>query len=656
MKKLLMILISSAFLFTACDDLEDKPYMQGEAGGVVEDYGTAEMYILSEGLFNQNNSTLARYSFYSSTCTYDYFRLLNQRGLGDTANDMDIYGGKLYVVVNVSSTVEVIDLHSGCSVKQIPLLTENGSSRQPRAVAFDADKAYVCSYDGTVVRIDTASLEVDGLVQVGRNPEDLCVQDGKLYVSNSGGLDWAGIGVDRTVSVVDLATFLEEKRIEVGPNPGKILAGPEHTVWVVTQGEQVEAGNYKLVKIDCSAGTVAAVYDEPVMDFAVDYNIAYLYNYDYATGQSAFKVFDLETGEVVREQFITDGTSVERPFSIQVNPYSSNVYITEAYNYQVEGDLLCFSPEGMLMFRLNGVGLNPNTVLFRDEAANVDIPEIPEEPDNTEAFADTVWDYVPAPSQYMNTVTTAYREGFITKQQVLDYATERLRKKSLLSLGAYGGYIVVGFSKPVPNVKDEYDFKIYGNANYNPNAWQDRPGGSAEPGIVWVSRDANGNGLPDDEWYELAGSEYGKDTELRDYEITYYRPEPEDADVRWTDNQGNEGYVYRNTFHKQASYYPAWEESDRMTFRGTRLQDNSVNENGVWVGYAYDWGYADNHPNSTDMSRFKIDWAVDKEGNAVVLESIDFVKIYTAVNQYCNPVGEVSTELTGVENLHFGNQ
>lgn len=81
------------------------------------------------------------------------------------------------------------------------------------------------------------------------------------------------------------------------------------------------------------------------MDFAFDYNIAYLYNYDYSTGQAAFKVFDLTSGTVLRSQFITDGTNMERPFSIQVNPYSSNVYITEAYNYQVDGDLLCFTPE-----------------------------------------------------------------------------------------------------------------------------------------------------------------------------------------------------------------------------------------------------------------------------------------------------------------------
>ena len=76
--------------------------------------------------------------------------IYNQRRLGDTANDIAIYGNKIYVVVNVSSTVEVIDFPTGKSIRQISMLRDNGSSRQPRAIAFDKDKAYVCSYDGTV--------------------------------------------------------------------------------------------------------------------------------------------------------------------------------------------------------------------------------------------------------------------------------------------------------------------------------------------------------------------------------------------------------------------------------------------------------------------------------------------------------------------------
>ena len=153
------------------------------------------MYILSEGLFNQNNSSLARYSFNRQRCTNNYFSANNQRGLGDTANDIAIYGNKIYVVVNVSSTVEVIDFPTGKSIRQISMLRDNGSSRQPRAIAFDKDKAYICSYDGTVARIDTTSRGDRRDCHSRKKCGSICVQNGKLYVSNSGGLDYSGPGV-----------------------------------------------------------------------------------------------------------------------------------------------------------------------------------------------------------------------------------------------------------------------------------------------------------------------------------------------------------------------------------------------------------------------------------------------------------------------------
>ena len=167
-------------LFASCDDLEDTDTPSGGDGGMPAETGTAELYILSEGLFNLNNSSLALYSFKNNQLNTDYFRSINRRGLGDTANDMGIYGSKLYIVVNVSSQIEVVDLQSGKSVKQIPMLSENGSSRQPRNIAFDGGKAYVCSFDGTVARIDTASLSIDALTRAGRNPDGICVQNGKL--------------------------------------------------------------------------------------------------------------------------------------------------------------------------------------------------------------------------------------------------------------------------------------------------------------------------------------------------------------------------------------------------------------------------------------------------------------------------------------------
>lgn len=650
--------------YASCDDMEDKPVTSTVEGQITET-GTAEIYILSEGLFNLNNSSLTRYSFRTHQLKTNYFSTINKRGLGDTANDIALYGNKLYIVVNVSSTLEVVDFTTGQSIKQIPMRTENGSSRQPRHIAFHKDKAYVCSFDGTVARIDTTSLEIEATVKAGRNPESLCVQNEKLYVSNSGGLDYTeGIGVDNTVSVIDLASFTEIKKITVGPNPGCILPDSENFVYVATHGKNIVEGDYHLVKINSHTDEVERVFDEKVMNFAIQGNVGYLYNYNYQTEDASIKMFNLQTGETIREHFITDGTQIHTPYGIHINPYSGNIYITEAYSYTVTGDVLCFNQNGQLQFRLNRIGLNPNTVVFSNRASSTDTEEEEQpSPDAPSAYANKVLAYRPAPGQFMNTSTTAYEKGF-SAEDVRRKAEEKLKDPylCLLSLGGFGGSIVVGFDHTVPNISGAYDFKIYGNASYDSfGTLTGALGGSSEPGIVLVSKDVNGNGLADDEWYELKGSEYNSKHTIKDYAITYHRPASPLSSVKWTDNQGNTGYVYRNETHTKNDYYPAWIEEDEMTFYGSRLKDNAVNEPrpGMpehWVGYCYAYGYADNHPNDEKGALFKIDWAVDKEGRAVKLDGIDFVKIYTAVNQYCGWMGEISTEVQAVEDLHFAKK
>lgn len=645
--------------FYACDDITDKDPTPEEPGNATEETGTAEMYVLSEGLFNTNNSTLAYYSLKNGEKDEDYFRNVNRRGLGDTANDMALYGSKLYIVVNVSSQIEVVDFQTGISLKQIPMKDEQGIPREPRYIAFHKNKAYVCSFDGTVTRIDTTSLEIDAYATAGRNPDGICVQGDKLYVSNSGGLDWSDLGVDNTVSVISTDPFEEIKKIQVGPNPGRISADEYGHVYVSTRGEAISEGDYNFVQIDTRTDEVTRTYNEKVMSFAINDQIGYLYNYNYSTKSSQIKVFNLLSGTIMRENFITDGTEISTPYGIFVNPYSGNIYITDAYNYLVRGDVLCFNPQGKLLYRLASIGQNPNTIVFSDKSSHNNSGGSGDDP-RAAAFANKVWEYHPAPSQFMNTSTTAYKDGF-TYQQVLEYATEKLldRNLCLISLGAFGGYITVGFDHTIPNIPGEFDLKIYGNASYDIYGTnRDEPGGSAEPGIVLVSKDTNGNGLPDDEWYELAGSEYNSPTTIKNYEITYYRPEHSGDDIRWTDNQGGNGYIFKNEFNTQASYYPQWVEEDQITFHGNRLADNAVNEARPdmpehWVGYCYAWGYADNHPNNTEYSKFKIDWAVDQNGSPVHLDGIDFVKIYTAVNQDCGWSGEISTEIQAIEDLHY---
>lgn len=277
-------------------------------------------------------------------------------------------------------------------------------------------------------------------------------------------------------------------------------------------------------------------------------------------------------------------------------------------------------------------------------------------------YISKVYDFLPAPGQFVNELPE-YMDGD-SHEAILAKVEEQIcgdKNPGMISLGAFGGYVVFGFDHPVANVEGAYDFKIYANAFM---AAGSSVGGSCEPGIVMVSVDANGNGLADDEWYELAGSDYGKETTIKNYSITYYKPDADKTPtpegmmtdttyIRWTSSEGDEGYVMKNSFHNQ-SYWPEWYEGETIEFVGTKLADNAFDQSGNGTYYVLtrlDWGYVDNYANDIDEG-FKIDWAVDAEGNPKHLTHIDFVKVYTAVNQYCGWIGETSTEICGAEDLH----
>lgn len=281
-------------------------------------------------------------------------------------------------------------------------------------------------------------------------------------------------------------------------------------------------------------------------------------------------------------------------------------------------------------------------------------------------YISKVYEYRPAPGQFVNTMPQ-YEAGD-SYDDMLRKVEESLSGTNdiMVSLGGFGGYVVFGFDHTVINHPGEKDFMILGNSFYELSG-SDRKGGSAEPGIVMVSYDRNCNGIPDDDWYEIAGSEHNSPATIRNYSITYHRPNPDreiisqgplvDINyIMWEDSEGTCSSMPKNNFHRQ-EYYPAWVEDDALTFSGTRLADNGVDVSGTgayYVLYCYDWGYADNHPNDyADLNSFDISWAVDKDGMPVVLPGVDFVKVYTCINQYCGWIGETSTEICRAQDLHI---
>ena len=200
-----------AALFVACSNDDDPSPVVPEGQDDV-------IYVLNSGDWKSNNSSLTMYNPTTGEVVQNYFEQQNGRCLGNTANDMIIYGSKMYIAVAGESTIEVATLDAK-SIKQI----ECGA--QPRYLAAYGGKVYATYYDGHVARIDTTSLVVDAKVKVGRNPEQLAVCGSKLFVANSGGMDYnTELGYDNTVSVIDLVSFCEVDKIEVALNPANVVS------------------------------------------------------------------------------------------------------------------------------------------------------------------------------------------------------------------------------------------------------------------------------------------------------------------------------------------------------------------------------------------------------------------------------------------------
>jgi hypothetical protein len=266
-----------------------------------------------------------------------------------------------------------------------------------------------------------------------------------------------------------------------------------------------------------------------------------------------------------------------------------------------------------------------------DTSANTGgVPQGPIRPvtANSNTYVTSFFDYNPAPGQYINTSIGTDSAA----NAVLGNA------HALVSLGAFGGYVIYGFDHTVLN-KAGYDILVVGNATPT----------FSESGVVWVMTDANGNGKPDDTWYEIAGSQTDSPGYKRNYSVTYYKPTPPNGSVQWQDNLGDTGLVLTNLYHTQ-DYYPENIASSYVTFTGTLIPDVNIDTSNasLVISLPFKYGYCDNTAGGDSID---IATAIDSTGKTVVLKGIDFIKIQTGIQYNMKWLGEQSTEVSAIADI-----
>lgn len=364
MKKYLITILSISLLiiFSGCREDEtiflssDTLLTEPHLGGNIEGF-----YLLNEGNMGMNRASLDMFNYRTGIYTQDIYSERNPdvvKEMGDVGNDLKIYGNKLYAVINCSNKVEVMDKWTAKRIKKIDI-------PNCRYLAFYKDKAYVSSYAGPVAidpnaeigfvaEIDTATLEITRKVTVGYQPEEMVVHDGKLYVANSGG--YRVPNYDHTVSVVDLESFTEIKKIDVGINLLRMAIDRQGDIYVSSRGDYYDTSP-NLFVIDSKTDKVTHQLDIPVMEMKMVGDSLYYYSvaWSYITNSNTitYGIFNSKTKQVVSDKIITDGTDkrIMIPYGLEVNPQTREIYICDAQNYVVTGYIYCFSPEGKMRWK-----------------------------------------------------------------------------------------------------------------------------------------------------------------------------------------------------------------------------------------------------------------------------------------------------------------
>ncbi|WP_302817511.1 DUF5074 domain-containing protein [Paraprevotella clara] len=321
----------------------------------------AGMYLLNEANMGSNKSSIDYVDFRNAYYVRNIYAERNPevvKELGDVGNDIQIYGNKLYAVINCSHKVEVMDVRTCKRIGQVDI-------PNCRYIRFAKGKAYVSAYVGPVAidpnaqlgavyEVDTASLAVTRKVTVGYQPDELEVLGEYLCVANSGG--YRAPDYDSTVSVVEIYGMKQIQKIPVGINLHRIRKDRYGKLWVTSRGDYntIPSRLYVLDRKDKNSKemVVKDTLDIPCSEMYIQGDSLYFYSVEWnkqtERNTVTYGIIDVRTGQLVTDHFITDGTEqdIVIPYGICVHPTTGDIYVTDAKNYVSSGVLHCYDRHG----------------------------------------------------------------------------------------------------------------------------------------------------------------------------------------------------------------------------------------------------------------------------------------------------------------------
>lgn len=349
----LLLLAFSAFSIVSCDDSETE-FGKYENGAIV----------LNEGAFGSSNASVSWVNYSSDTVVNDVFNKVNARPLGDVLQSALKVKGKIYLVLNGSGKIEVVN---GSDFVQSGVIEKLNN---PRYATETGGKLYVSQWNGwgqkgAVLVYSISNLSKVDSIPVGTGAEGIVAEAGKVWVANSG-----GYGLDSTVSVINTSTNKVEATIRVGYCPKEMVTDANGKIWVLCSGTTIYGANWNVVGHKPSSllvinpntkmveKTIPLFNDQHPshIDISPSKQIVY-----YGGGFGFNGIYSISISATSAPQ----NPSVTGYFyGFNVNPNNGDIYCLEAPNFTSGGSLKVFGSDFSGPKKMVTVGIGPNGVLF----------------------------------------------------------------------------------------------------------------------------------------------------------------------------------------------------------------------------------------------------------------------------------------------------
>lgn len=324
MKKGLLFIIIAILTFACEEPKKDEEPIKVEENSVL---------IINEGNMGYGNASVDVYNPSTGTVGSSVFFKNNMRPVGDVLQSVALFDGKVYLVVNNSSKIEVVDSDNFTFLGSI----QNLSS--PRYfLPINIHKAYVSDFKAEEIHV----VDPQGFNKINSIPaegwiEKMTMAKGKVFACNA---------ISDEVWVIDALNDSVVNKIPVGIEPLEIVSDKNEDVWVLCTGG-FEEDFAQLFKIDAASENITKSFDFPSIksypqrlkiDGAGE-NLFYL-------DQDLYKM-SIDANSLPTAAFIQ--SSGRLLYGLGIDPNNTHIYLTDAIDYLQKGNVFEYDGNGNLI-------------------------------------------------------------------------------------------------------------------------------------------------------------------------------------------------------------------------------------------------------------------------------------------------------------------